>query len=165
METYHLRRKEKGMSSQAEMDETLASQKFMTIAMCRDGEPYLVSLNYSYEPAGRIFHFHCAAVGKKVDFLRANPRVWGQVVDDQGYINGECDHAYRSVMFSGRVEFVENIEEKRKALYEMVRHAEGAIDEQRMAFVEENRLAKVAVGRIAVVEMTGKKGPIKRAQT
>ena len=49
METYHLRRKEKEISSQAEMDEILAGHKFMTIAMCKDDESYLVSLNYAYD--------------------------------------------------------------------------------------------------------------------
>ena len=165
METYHLRRKDKEISSQAEMDEILASQKFMTIAMCKDGEPYLVSLNYGYEPTARVFHFHCAEVGKKLDFLKANPKVWGQVVEDRGYLRGECDHAYRCVMFSGKAEFAEGAEAKRKSLQEMFRQAEGAPDSGRLASMDEKSLAEVTVGRIAVETMTGKKGPIKRAKT
>lgn len=162
MESYHIRRREKAITDQREMDEILAGQMYMTVAMCKDGEPYLVPLNYAYDASGKFFTFHCAATGKKMDFLRANPRVWGQVVEDSGYIAGECDHAFRCVMFSGNVEFVEDIGEKRKALYAMVQHAEKALDDERRAFIAESRLLKVAVGRIIVAEMSGKKGPIKR---
>ena len=48
--------------------------------------------------------------------LRANPRVWGQVIEDRGYLPGQCAHAYRSVMFEARAEFVTDLQEKRRAL-------------------------------------------------
>ena len=43
------------------------------------------------------------------------PCVWGQVVEDRGYLPGQCSHAYRSVMFEARAEFVADLEEKRRA--------------------------------------------------
>ena len=42
--------------------------------------------------------------------LRANPSVWGQVIEDRGYLPGQCSHAYRSVMFEARAEFVTDLE-------------------------------------------------------
>ena len=50
MESYHaLRRKEKEIRDQAEMKAVLAGAKYVTVAMCRGDEPYLVTLSHGYD--------------------------------------------------------------------------------------------------------------------
>jgi len=162
MATYHLRRKEKAIEDRKEIHAILRDQKYLTLAMCRDEEPYLVSLNYGWDQMEGCFYFHFADAGKKIDFLRANPKVWGQVVEDRGYTVGECEHSFRCVMFWGEVEFIEELEGKRKALLAMIKHAEGELDEKRRAMISQSGLEKVLVGRLKPEGMTGKESPAKK---
>jgi hypothetical protein len=74
---YHVRRGDKEIRDEETMRKALKSTSYVTLAMCRDGEPYLVSLSHCFDEAGNCLYFHCAPEGKKLDFLRANPRVWG----------------------------------------------------------------------------------------
>jgi nitroimidazol reductase NimA-like FMN-containing flavoprotein (pyridoxamine 5'-phosphate oxidase superfamily) len=156
METYHLRRQDKALDDDEALFRILSSQRYVTIAMCRGGEPYLVNLNHGFDRDKRRIYFHCAPEGKKIDFLRSNPKVWGQVVEDLGYIDGECDHAYRSVMFSGRVGFLETIEDKRTALEIMIRQQESRPEPVIERTLESKKLAATCVGFIDIEEISGK---------
>jgi len=117
---YHLRRSEKEFSDTDEIDRFLTKQELFTLAMC-DGElPYLVTMDYVFDFETRCFYFHCAFKGRKVDILSKNDHIWGQVIEDLGYIPGECNHGYISLQFSGNVEFLTDQEEKRHALTLMI---------------------------------------------
>ena len=116
MTDYHFHHPEKMFTDRAELLEIIGGQRLMTLAMAVDGQPYLITVNYGFDAEANCFYFHCAPEGKKLDYLRANPNVWGQVVENRGYVTGKCDHAYRSVHFAGRVDFLETEEEKRAAL-------------------------------------------------
>jgi len=65
-------------------------------------------------------YFHCAPEGKKLVYLKANNRVWGQAIQDFG-VTEECDYAYTSVHFSGRMFLVEDLLEKQHAIELLVR--------------------------------------------
>jgi nitroimidazol reductase NimA-like FMN-containing flavoprotein (pyridoxamine 5'-phosphate oxidase superfamily) len=154
---YHVRDSERAVESEDEMLRTVARGKHMTIAMCKDGHPYLVSLNYSFDQDKKRFYFHCAGEGRKLEFMRANPEIWGQVMEDLGSIAGKCDYAYRTVMFWGRAEFVEDMSEKRIALGMMIDRLEPNPPETRKRLLTENRVRDVTVVRVSVEGMTGKK--------
>ena len=153
---YHLRRKEKTIQNETEMLDVIKGQCVMTIAMCRESEPYLVSLNYGYDTAGRCFYFHCADDGKKMDFLMKNPVVWGQVLEDCGYLPGQCDHAFRCVMFHGKVDFLATEAEKMHALEVMINHCEPDPEPVKARLLVKGKLDKVIVGRIHIDDMSGK---------
>jgi len=162
MPEYHMRRADKAMKGEAEMLELVRSQRLLTLAMCADGEPYLVTVDYGFDEGARTFYFHCAREGKKLDILRANPVVWGQVVEDLGYVDGECEHAYRSVHFRGRAEVLADEGAKRDALRLMMRQLESDVSEERWAEFEGKALDKVAVVAIRVETMTGKRSIVAR---
>jgi hypothetical protein len=156
MPTYHLRRSEKAITDEGELLEVIDGQQHLTLALCHEGRPYLVTVNYGYAPEERAFYFHCAGEGRKIDYLRAHPRVYGQILEDRGYVDAECDHAFRTVNFSGTCTFLVEREAKREALHLMIRHLES--DPQTvMARFSANSFARVTVGRIAVEKMTGKR--------
>jgi uncharacterized protein len=111
---YHLRRIERDMPDRADQLAVLRTQKFLSLAMARDNQPYLVSLNYAFSEPENCFYVHSAPEGRKIDILRVNPHVWGQVIEDRGYVSGKCSHAYRSVMFEARAEFPTDLGEKRR---------------------------------------------------
>ena len=157
-EPYHLRRIERDMPEWTDQLAVLRGQKYLSLAMCQDNRPYLVSLNYAFSEAERCFYVHCAPEGRKLDMLRANPAVWGQVIEDRGYLLGKCAHAYRSVMFEGRAEFVEDLAEKRLALSQMIDHADPDPEPLKAKLVETAELADVIVVRLVVTWMGGKQG-------
>jgi len=156
--TFHMRRTDKAIDEPREVQDVLARQKIMTLAMCRGGEPYLVTVDYGHDPEVGAIYFHCADEGKKLEILRANPRVWGQVVEDLGYIPGECDHAYRSVHFSGSVELLSVPNDKRAAMHLLMRKFEPEADVAKRTEMVERSLAKVVVGRVQIEAIYGKKG-------
>lgn len=156
MPDYHLRRAEKELKDPAELRAVLLRQRHLTIAMCRAGEPYLVTLSHAYDEARNCLYFHCAPEGKKIDFLKENPSVWGQVVEDLGYNQNECDHAFRSVHIKGRVEMLRTLDEKKHALSLMIGRLEDRPDEVRRRLIVDGKLEKVAVGKITIEAMTGK---------
>lgn len=116
-----MRRVEKEIKDIADIAFILEKAKYITIAMCLDGEPYLVSLSHGYDRPRHRLYFHCTKEGKKIDYLKDNNRVWGQALLDKGYVQGACDHMYATVHFKGRVTFVEDVKEKRHALEVMIR--------------------------------------------
>ncbi len=153
---YHLRRKDKEITDEATMKRILKSTQYVTIAMSKDDQPYLVSLSHGYDEERNCIYFHCAKEGKKIDYLRANSKVWGQAVVDRGYSEGECNHLYASVMFSGKATFLEDREEKFDALAIMTRQLDSD-PERLIANRKPESLEDTAVGRIDIEYMTGKK--------
>lgn len=127
------------------------------MAMSKNGEPYLSTVNYYYDKPGNFFYFHCSPAGKKTQFLKSNPNVWGQIMEDLGYIQDECDHAYRTVHFKGKVEFLEQRDDKINALVLMMEQLEIKASEERKNRIAKRDLYKVAIGKIIIEGMTGKK--------
>ena len=112
MERYHLRRKEKEIDDTSTLNQILAHGRFATIAMCRDNEPYLATLSYGFDASKNALYFHTGHAGLKIDFLTANPNVCATIIEDGGYMEGECDHRFRSIVINGKVAFVQEVEEK-----------------------------------------------------
>lgn len=154
--TYHVRDAERAIESDEEMLGILSRGKFMTLAMCQDGHPYLVSMNYSFDRERMFLYFHCASEGRKLDVIVSNPEVWGQVVEDLGYLLGKCDYGYRTVMFWGKAALVEDLGEKQKALEMMIDRYESDPADVRKRLIKDTRLREVTVVRLSVDGMTGK---------
>ncbi len=158
MEKFHgMRRKEKEITDPAEMKAVLAAAKYVTVAMCRADEPYLVTLSHGYDEKRNAVYFHCAREGKKIGILAANDRVWGQALLDRGYADGRCDHLFTSVQFHGRVSFVEDAAEKRHALAVMIRQLESDPAKVLGHQVNDASVAKVHIGRIDLDFLSGKR--------
>ena len=158
MKPYHkLRRKEQEIRDSAELKAILAGTQYVTVAMCRGNEPYLVTLSHGYDRENNAIYFHCAFAGKKIDFLKANNRVWGQALVDRGYVQGRCDHRFTTVQFGGRVSFVEGGEAKRRALAVMIGQLEREPEKVIAAKVTDAAVAKTCIGRIDIEFMSGKR--------
>jgi len=107
----------------AEAERVLARSCVCHIAMCAEGVPYVVPVNFGYEP-GRLY-FHTGPRGRKLEFLKANPRVCFAVEADCELVLTEracgCSMKFRSVIGSGRAELVEDPGEKARALAAIAR--------------------------------------------
>jgi nitroimidazol reductase NimA-like FMN-containing flavoprotein (pyridoxamine 5'-phosphate oxidase superfamily) len=155
-QSYHLRRVDRDMPDRSDQLAVLRGQKYLSLAMAHDNQPYLVSMNYAFSEQENCFYVHCATEGRKVDYLRANPRVWGQVIEDHGYMTGQCSHAYRSIMFQAHTQFVDDLEEKRRALSLMIEHADPEPEPLKQRLVATADLKQVLVLRLVVDGMSGK---------
>ena len=134
----------------------LRSAQYVTLAMSVDDQPYLVSLSHGYDEDRNCIYFHCAREGKKLDYLRANNTVWGQALLDHGYSDGECTHLYASVHFSGRVTFIDDPDEKRRALECMIRQLDSN-PESLIGRITPELFDQTMVGRIDIEYLSGKK--------
>ncbi|NHJ46342.1 MAG: flavin-nucleotide-binding protein [Asgard group archaeon] len=152
-----IRRKEKAITDENELKAILKQTKYVTIAMCQNNEPYLISLSHGYDPDKNCIYFHCASKGKKIDILKENNVVWGQVIFDAGYIQGKCNHAYATTMFKGKVTFLEDFDEKKAALHLMVHQLEDDPEAYLSKEISEKAITNVAVGRIDIEYLSGKK--------
>jgi len=107
----------------------------------------------------KCLYFHCAAEGKKIDILAKNNLVWGQALLDKGYVYGKCDHLYATTQFKGRVKFVTDFNEKKKALTLMIQQLEEGQPQQEQVMnnqLTEKAIKNVTIGRIDITFMSGK---------
>jgi len=152
---FHVRRKDREITDPDELRQVLKATKYVTVALCMDDEPYLVSLSHGYDETKNCLYFHCAPEGKKLVYLKANSKVWGQAVLDFG-VTDECDYAYTSVHFSGKICLIDNLKEKQHAMQVLVRQV-SLNPEAKLAKIKPEKLEKITMGRIDISYMSGKK--------
>ncbi|MCX7711100.1 MAG: pyridoxamine 5'-phosphate oxidase family protein [Clostridia bacterium] len=159
MNKYHMRRQDRQITDENEIDEILFQGKYAVISMCRDNEPYAVTLSYGYDKTNHALYFHTGPSGLKIDFLKSNPNVCVTVLEDQGYIMNECAHAYRSVILFGNISFVEDLDEKIACMKVILNHLEEnpGIFEERISKSAEG-LKHTAMLKLDISEVSGKKG-------
>lgn len=158
MARYHIRKKEKEIKGQNVLKEVLKNGKYAVVSMCRDNEPYLVTMNYGYDRIKNALYFHCSLKGLKLDFIKHNPEVCGTVIEDRGYIKGDCKQAYRSVVFWGKIYIIGKIEEKKHGIEILLNHLEGGSEKYREGLKSEDAYKKVCILRLNLLEITGKQG-------
>ena len=139
----------------------LDTAKVLHLGLCVDNEPYVVPMNYGYtEENGKlVLYLHSALRGKKLDMIRANPKVFFEMACDRAPFAGEkpCQYglSYSSIMGRGTARIVEDTEEKMKAMSALMKTQTGK------DFSFNDRLVSiVAVIRIDVSEYTAKHRPI-----
>ncbi|MBO5858960.1 MAG: pyridoxamine 5'-phosphate oxidase family protein, partial [Clostridia bacterium] len=123
-------------------------------------EPYVVPMNYGYtlENGKLTLWLHGAKRGRKLDVMRANPKVFFEmecgITPFEGEIACKYGITYASVMGKGIVEIVEDIETKKSALSFLMKTQTGK------DFEFEDKMADVvSVIRIDVSEFTAKHRP------
>lgn len=131
------------------------------LGMVEDGKPYVVALNFGYERQGDalVLYFHSACEGRKIQILKKDPKACFQM-DCAGELvpgtrENPCAYGWRydSVMGSGRVEFIEDPQEKTHALSCILRHAGGVAGA--FEFPEE-MLRQTCVYRLVSADVTAK---------
>jgi len=160
MEEYHLRnRPDRELTQEDDINDILINGKFTTISLCRNNEPYIVSLSYGYDHDKNALYFHCSKKGLKLDFLNINKRVCATVVEDGGYLSNECAHKYKSVVFWGDMQIVNDPEEKKHGMRILLHHLE-----EKDSVINKNMLesdksySKMEILRLDIQQIHGKAG-------
>ena len=129
----NMRRKDREVTDNSEITDIIRS-----CSCCRLGfydkeadEVYIVPLSFGYEETAtqRIFYFHGAKAGRKVELLKASPKVGFELDTDHELVRGAsaCNNSmkYKSIIGTGVAEIIENDDEKRHALLAIMQQQTG----------------------------------------
>ncbi len=151
-----MRKKEREITDKAILEELLMRARICRLGL-HDGEwPYVVPVNFGY--AGGHIYFHSSQKGRKMDILRAHPRVCFELDMDVEVVAGErpCNYTtnYKSVIGFGTAVILEDEAEKIEGLRVIMRRHGGPVEGYRPEVVP-----RTAVIRIDIESMTGKANP------
>ena len=154
-------KRELQITDEKQIREILDTAKVLHLGLCVDNEPYVVPMNYGYtmEDGKLVFYLHGATRGKKLDMIRANPRVFVELDCDHQPFESEkpCQYglAYSSLMGRGTARIIDDVEEKMQAMTMLMK------TQTKKDFTFNEKLVSiVAVIRIDVEEYTAKHRPI-----
>jgi len=156
--SYHVRRKDREITDQSEHDRIIAKNKYATLALCHDNEPYIVTLTYGYDAAARTLYFHCSREGLKLDFIRKNPNTCLTIIEDNGFDSKTCNHPYKSLVIRGSVELIDDSESADRTIRLMIDQLEfdGKEKELGKLNADNNFYRELQILKIKIVEITGK---------
>jgi len=159
-----LTKRECAVTDPEQIRHILDTAKVLHLGLSVSDEPYVVPMNYGYtmEEGKLVLYLHSAVKGKKLDMMRANPKVFFSIDCDRMPFEGRvaCQYGlvYSSIMGRGTATIVEDVEEKKQAMSLLMKTQTGK------DFTFENRLVSiVAVIRIDVSEYTTKHRPLPEA--
>ena len=142
----------------------LDTGKVLHLGLAVNNKPYVVPMNYGYclENGKLVLYLHSAVRGKKLDMIRANPRVFFEIDCDlmpfEGRVPCQYGLVYSSLMGRGTAVLVDDVEEKKQAMSILMKTQTGK------DFTFEDRLVTiVSVIRIDVEEYTAKHRPLPEA--
>ena len=154
-------KRERQITDENQIKAILDTAGVLHLGLSVNDEPYVVPMNYGYtmENGKLVLYLHSALRGKKLDMLRANPRVFFEMDCDRVPFEGKlpCQYglAYSSVMGRGTARIVEDVEEKKQAMTILMK------TQTQKDFTFEDRLVSiVAVIRTDVAEYTAKHRPL-----
>ena len=155
-----LTRREREITYIPEILKILDKSKIVHIGLVDGDEPYVVPMNYgyTYENDTLTLYLHGATEGKKLDLMRANPKVFFSIEWDIAPFSGQvaCQYgtSYSSVMGKGIAEILEAPEDKMSGLARFMKTQTG------MDFEFNERLVSaVSVIKINVISFTAKHRP------
>ena len=153
--------RERMVTDREKIKEILDRSKVVHLGMVDGDEPYIVPMNYGYtlEDDKLTLWLHCAKRGRKLDIIRANPKVFIEMECDLKPFDGDiaCRYglSYSSVMGRGTAEIVEDVEVKKAALTYLMKTQTGKDFE-----FEDKMAAIVSIIKVDVSEYTAKHRPV-----
>lgn len=153
-----MRRSDREVKNPTEIENILQLCKTCHIAMSGGEFPYIVPMSYGYRLSGGVLtlYFHSASAGRKIDLLRENPLVCFEISSEGELLVSESPcrsgYSFSSIIGNGKAFFVENSEEKRRALSAIYLRQTG-LD----VVFSENQAASVCVFKIVSTDFSGKK--------
>lgn len=153
-----MRRKDREITSQKKINEIIQACHCCRLGFCDNGKVYIVPLNFGFEYTDekRIFYFHGAKEGRKIDLIKRNGYAGFEL--DTNYqlhtADTACQHsaAYQSIIGEGRIFLIEDPVQKEKALQFIMFHQTHNDD----WVISEKMLKTVSVFKLEVTELSCK---------
>ncbi len=146
-----MRRKDKEITDPVEIENIIKEAQICRLAMVEGSKPYMVPLSFGYE--GDSLYFHSGHKGMKLEILRVNPTVCfemdlqGNLLEDEKACHWTVQ--YRSVIGFGKVEFLEDPDEKRDAFGIIMAHYTDRVFEFSDEMLKSVVLLKVKIAEIS----------------
>lgn len=158
-DTYHMHLHDREITDAHELKTILSRCKYAVVAMCRDNEPYIVTLSCGYDKNKDTLYFHSAAAGLKLEMIRSNPRVCATVIEDYGYQEGNCAHSYRSIVLYGEMTAVADVSEKEHGMRCLLRQLEQNPDTLAEKYLRSKKFQhNTAILKLTIRSKRGKEG-------
>ena len=156
-----MRRRDREITDSAEIDRVILSCHCCRLGFSSPDGAYIVPLSfgYSHDQGERVFHFHGAPDGRKMDLIKMDPFAGFEL--DTGYEVVPAEEAcgfsarYSSVIGTGTLRVLEDREEKARSLSLIMEHASGRAD----WLFPERALDRTAVFTLTVREISCKAHP------
>lgn len=151
-----MRRKEREVTEQAKITAIIQNCDCLRLALADEGAPYIVPVSFGFDEGKKAFYFHGAKKGRKMELIRKNGAAGFEL--DCRHALKEADMAcgysyfFQSVIGTGEIHILEDMEEKKKGLCAVMAHYTG---KENWEFPEKT-LAATAVLRLDVAEMSCK---------
>lgn len=124
MDNYHPKRKKNEILDEEAKLALLKAGNHLTLALCDQDTPYIVTLSYGLDKGHNCLYFHCANKGDKLDIIGKNPQACATLIKDNGYLETKCDHDYETLVIRGGIHVVTELEEKKHGLQVLLDHLE-----------------------------------------
>jgi nitroimidazol reductase NimA-like FMN-containing flavoprotein (pyridoxamine 5'-phosphate oxidase superfamily) len=148
-----MRRKEREITDRNAIDGIIARCKVCRMALCENGQPYVLPLNFGYD--GKHLYFHSAIEGRKIDIINQNKRVGFEfdILNEIVTAKNPCKWGakYASVVGTGIADFIDSHREKAKALASILNQYGGSFDT-----FKDSDLSSVAIIRVTILSISGK---------
>lgn len=154
-------RREREITDLGQIVRILDECKVLHLGLVDGDEPYVVPMNYGYimEEGKLTVYLHGAPAGYKLDLIKSNPKVFIEMECDLNPFEGRlaCQYgiSYSSIMGRGQAVIVEDVEEKKKGLYILMKTQTGKDFE-----FDEKMVSVVSVIRIDISDYTAKYRPL-----
>ena len=153
-----MRRKDREVTDAGKIREAITASHCCRLGFCDEGEVYIVPMNFGYteEEGKRIFYFHSAKEGRKIDLISRTQSAGFELDTNYQLHEGEiaCQYSagFLSVIGTGRINFVEDREAKKSALQTIMLHNTGKSDWD----FSEDMLDAVLIFKLEVTKITCK---------
>jgi hypothetical protein len=150
-----LRRKDKELTDREVIDRIIEACDICRLALAKNNVPYLVPVSFGYD--GGAIYFHTALVGRKLEFIAANPAVCFEFEHNvalKSHPTDPCDwtFSYQCVIGYGMVSELVEAEEKTLGLKQVMRQ----YDPQRDWSFTPASMAAIRVWKIEIESLSGK---------
>lgn len=119
-----MRRKDREIFDLSRIEDIIARAQVCHVGMCDKGVPYVAPVSFGYR--NRQLFLHSAAEGRKLDVIRANPRVCVEFEVDVQVVKSGAPCAwgmhYQSAIGFGTAIFVDDPQAKCAALTTIIDH-------------------------------------------
>ena len=153
-------KREREVTDINEIKEILDKSMIVHVGMVDDGEAYVVPMNYGYtlENGELCLYLHGATVGRKIDIINKNPKVFFEMECDVTPFEGKmaCQYGttYSSVMGKGTAVVLSESADKIDGLAKFMKTQTG----KDFTF-DEKMVSIVNVIKITAADFTAKKRP------
>lgn len=148
-----MRKKEREIKDREVIDGIIRRCRVCHLAMCDDGQPYVIPLNFGYD--GYFLYFHAALEGKKIDIIKRNNRVGFEfdILHDIVTSRQACGWSakYESVVGTGTAEIVDDLDAKKEALECIMRQYGSDAND-----FSDEIIKKTLIFRVLILEISGK---------